>query len=409
MKKIFCCRSSDNNDTSHLTPTNLVLPLSKIQSQTKNTMNSTKELLSYQKGSEILSFNLSNEFDNSSINIVKVLLSENHCLMILKDNSGTFLCGYGSNQNGQLGFPVKSNEQNYYPTFQRIANEEIKNHTIVDIALGDSFSLVLIEDQITYMKKLIKFYLTQEEEFTLVNNPNTALSSVREEKFKHNISNITRIYSDNQRTILLSRDNSIFIKGILFNLEINTSYKLFKKFDSPIKDLAFGNNHCLILFADNILIAFGHNEFGELGLESSNAEFLNQHYAFSDNLIRKIACGKRHTLILCENGELYAFGDNSENQCSGNEKYIATPYLIPFKSKIVINDVYTGGNYSLAKTIKGEIYCWGNCNFLFSNDQGAEDTIHEPKEINTLKLKNIQGAYPGINRVLFYNETLNKK
>lgn len=411
MKSIFCCRSSTNKETSdYLSSSNLVLPFSRMQSRTKNAMNATKELLLYKKGLDISSFDLTNSFNTSSlIEIIKVLLSANHCLMLLKDHSGTFLGGYGSNQNGQLGFTVKSNQDNLYPHPKNIAIDQLKNQNIIDIAIGDSFSLILIEDLFTHLKKLIKLSLTQEEAFTLINNSNSALSPVKEEKFKHDLSSIIKIYSDEQRTILLSKDNSLFIKGTLFNLDIHISYKLFKHFDSEIKDIAFGNNHCLVLLRDNILIAFGHNEFGELGLDSTNPEFFNLHTGFGSNLmIRKIVCGKRHSLALCENGELYSFGDNSENQCSGNEKYVNSPYLIPFKQKISINNAYCGGNYSLAKTSKGEIYCWGNCNFLFENEYGNDERICEPKEITTLKLKNIQEVYPGIDQILFYNETLNK-
>jgi alpha-tubulin suppressor-like RCC1 family protein len=63
--------------------------------------------------------------------------------------------------------------------------------------------------------------------------------------------------------------------------------------------------------------------------------------------IYKIATGARHSLVLLKNGDLYAFGDNSDGQCTGYTTRFTTPNKINFENKEKIIDVYSGYNSCL--------------------------------------------------------------
>jgi alpha-tubulin suppressor-like RCC1 family protein len=63
--------------------------------------------------------------------------------------------------------------------------------------------------------------------------------------------------------------------------------------------------------------------------------------------IKKVSVGARHTLVLLNSGELFAFGDNSEGQCSGYDARYSTPFKIEFETRQKIIDVYSGYNHNL--------------------------------------------------------------
>ncbi len=66
-----------------------------------------------------------------------------------------------------------------------------------------------------------------------------------------------------------------------------------------------------------------------------------------EDTICKIATGARHSLVLLKNGELYAFGDNSDGQCTGYTTRYPTPVKINFDNREKIIDVYSGYNSCL--------------------------------------------------------------
>jgi alpha-tubulin suppressor-like RCC1 family protein len=96
------------------------------------------------------------------------------------------------------------------------------------------------------------------------------------------------------------------------------------------------------------LYAIGDNTFGELGVDGVSASD-NKLLKVSefDDAIYKIATGARHSLILLKNGELYAFGDNSDGQCTGYTTRYPSPTKISFDIREKIIDVYSGYNSCL--------------------------------------------------------------
>lgn len=102
------------------------------------------------------------------------------------------------------------------------------------------------------------------------------------------------------------------------------------------------------MIADGNIYAIGDNTYGELGLSSTaTAEtFTKIEYEFPSP-IKKITTGARHSMILLNNGELYAFGDNSEGQCTGNNTRYVSPNKIEIDARDKIVDVHSGYNHNL--------------------------------------------------------------
>jgi len=60
--------------------------------------------------------------------------------------------------------------------------------------------------------------------------------------------------------------------------------------------------------------------------------------------------GARHSLVLLENGVVYAFGDNSESQCTGNLTRYPKPVKINWESKELIVDIFSNYNHCVFVT-----------------------------------------------------------
>ena len=433
LKSFFCCTNSFPSDYQVATVStsrsvqssdSLVLPLSQMKEHTKNQLESKKEILYYSSASPDISSIYLNDIikaQSPELVITKAVFGLNHILLLLQDASRTYLAGFGSNENGQLGLPVYSKNRssidvinspslNCYNTVILIDIFDSAD-SIVDIAAANNFSLVLVENAVSHKKTLYRFELSQEELFNIDNITGTRIHSIKVEPCPEAIvQGISRIYAKNERIILqVDTDNSVYIKGMTFHLDINLKYKLFKSFKNKISNISIGINHCLIHFANNTLISFGHNEYGELGVLCNNPKEINELTFFKGHIIKKVCSGYRHSLVLCEDGVLYAFGDNNSKQCLGDADYYQEPKVI---NVLNVVDIECGGKFSLVKNAYGEVHVWGECSFLFKDDvcvsqRGSCGMDGGVKLINDIKLKSIAGFFAGNEEVLFFAEKFN--
>ncbi len=92
----------------------------------------------------------------------------------------------------------------------------------------------------------------------------------------------------------------------------------------------------------------GDNTYGELGIAdiSSANNFKKVDFNFK-NPIKKLTTGARHSMVLLTNGDVYAFGDNSEGQCTGNNTRYLSPIRIELDAREKVVDVYSGYNHNL--------------------------------------------------------------
>lgn len=68
-------------------------------------------------------------------------------------------------------------------------------------------------------------------------------------------------------------------------------------------------------FCFDLALLCRRGDFGRLGHGHSGDEFLPRPVAFfSDIPVRAVACGDAHTLVLTESGSLYSFGRNQNGQ-----------------------------------------------------------------------------------------------
>jgi alpha-tubulin suppressor-like RCC1 family protein len=143
----------------------------------------------------------------------------------------------------------------------------------------------------------------------------------------------------------------------------------------------------------------GINEYGEIGINGSKILNTPSKLTFFEekNLeIKKVCSGSRHSIVLTENYKLYAFGDNSEGQCSGKTSFRSCPKAVKFMGTPKIIDIYVGINHNVALSDKGDVYTWGETSSGKLGYNNFDTKQIYPNVIPFLKCKNISviGAGP---------------
>ena len=171
------------------------------------------------------------------------------------------------------------------------------------------------------------------------------------------------------------------------NFEVLKTELSRKKLRKAIRLLCvFGCGAGEVIFAtkDDKVYGFGRNRFGGLGLgtvdEHIDSPALNQ--TLSDKQLSNIYCGFEHWIALTSNGRCYAWGHNDFGQLGiGTVEATQTPLLIQALKNIEVVDIGCGGFYNIALTRDGLIYGWGHNQFGQLGD-GSYDSVTVPKRID---------------------------
>ncbi len=131
------------------------------------------------------------------------------------------------------------------------------------------------------------------------------------------------------------------------------------------------------------MYACGRNDYGELGLGDTIERWTPTKITALPGAGTAIAAGDRHSLVVLENGEVYAFGWNDDGWLGlGDTIERWTPTRIPALPGVAV--AVAGGSYhSLVLLANGEVYAFGQ-NVV--GQLGLGDTIERwtPTKITTL-------------------------
>ena len=392
---------------------------------------------------------LTKKKEKQKLNVKKLVSSDEHSLMLIEifeenlNLINTIVYAYGSNEYGQLGIDYDPKGNNFYKDWTLVnLDEKIKfNYFVEDICVGDDFSIVVVKDTDKNILLMLRFQLSKDDQFDILSNNNNIIKNcVKKEIFNINENGgIKQVECFGNRILVLTNDNSLYMKGILYDMSNALEYKKCVQFKNNILYLTIGINNCLLLSENNIIYALGHNEYKEFGisdiedqLNDSNSDiivkkniinddfnynnlnrnliktndminhnfnekvFVNTFFRDRNLTIKKISTGARHSMILCTNGELYCFGDNADGQCSGFEKVIDEPTLIEFEDENeFIIDIKAGFNHSIAKGITRKVYVWGDSTWEKIGIKQSTIDQFDPLEINDMKIRNVLNMFAG--------------
>ena len=133
--------------------------------------------------------------------------------------------------------------------------------------------------------------------------------------------------------------------------------------------VASGAVHSLALCSDGTVAAWGSNAKGQLGhndtaLSSTPPVAVDQTGVLADKTVIAISAGIEHSLALCSDGSLVGWGSDEKGQLGDNgEGNSMTPVLIPTTGVLAgktITAISAGGEHSLALCSDGTLVAWGS-------------------------------------------------
>ncbi len=148
--------------------------------------------------------------------------------------------------------------------------------------------------------------------------------------------------------------------------------------------VAAGSSHSLAVCADGTIAAWGDNAYGQLGDNSSTSNWVPVAVDLSGVLAGKtvvaVAAGTFHSLALCAEGTIAAWGDNASGQLGNNSRItnlapIAVDLSGVLAGKTVVA-VAAGSTHSLARCADGTVAAWGsNTDGQLGNNSSANSLV----------------------------------
>jgi len=179
-------------------------------------------------------------------------------------------------------------------------------------------------------------------------------------------------------TMILAEDGTVFVCGdnseVQLGLGDNTYRNTFTAVpalpDGKVaKQVIAGCVHTMILAEDGTVFACGWNDYGQLGLgDTTHRNTFTAVPALPDGKVAKrVVVGGHHTMILAEDGTVFACGYNNKGQLglgdtTNRNTFTAVPALPDGK---VAKQVVAGGYHTMILAEDGTVFACG------SNDTGS--------------------------------------
>eukprot|EP00743_Colponemidia_sp_Colp-15_P005604 GILK01006026.1.p1 GENE.GILK01006026.1~~GILK01006026.1.p1 ORF type:complete len:461 (+),score=58.97 GILK01006026.1:46-1428(+) len=162
--------------------------------------------------------------------------------------------------------------------------------------------------------------------------------------------------------------------------------------EGMIKQVACGYQHTVVLLANGDVYAWGDNEFGQLGTGDERSRRRPRRIrGFSQKGVRSIVAGAQYTMAITTDGAVLSCGRFQ----FANEVTIRKDLV-----SINITSVSCGFSHAVARTDKGELWTWGYNEFGQLGDGNVIDCLHsarQPRFFQPIEFKQVScGAYHSV-------------
>lgn len=296
-----------------------------------------------------------------------------HSLALCTDNT---LAAWGANVSGQLG--NGNNVNSNAPVLVSVAGV-LSGKTISAIAAGGDHCLALCTDNTTFAVSLTAWGRNANGELgddsTTSSNVPVAVSIAATSALAYKT--VTSIAAGSSHSLALCSDGTLTAWGLnaagqlgddsVVQRTLPVAVATSSLGGRTVTSVAAGLAHNLVLCSDGSLAAWGENSSGQLGDNSTTQRNQPASVVTYDVLYGKTviatATGYAHTLALCSDGTLAAWGGNAYGQL-GNNSSVDSPVPVVvnqfgFLAGKTVRAIAAGHGHSLALCSDGTIASWG--------------------------------------------------
>ena len=155
---------------------------------------------------------------------------------------------------------------------------------------------------------------------------------------------------------------------------------------SPLQvaSVSCGQYHTALATTEGEVYAWGSNSDGQLGQgDTEDRRIPHAVPAEYGALVVQVACGGRHTLALCADGRAWGWGCNGHKQAGARGGSPLRPLMVSLLSSTRLVQVACGGAHSAAVTADGALITWGK-NQNGQLGHGKASPSEEPQAVKAL-------------------------
>ncbi|KAH9500992.1 RCC1 and BTB domain-containing protein 1, variant 3 [Dermatophagoides farinae] len=161
---------------------------------------------------------------------------------------------------------------------------------------------------------------------------------------------------------ILTDDGRVYLASDDSNWKTNKTFRLISNDNDRFKMIACGGMHLLLLRQDGHVFAMGNNCYGQITGNNEKSSYESMVHIDKLENVKLIVCGMSHNFSLTNNGEIYSWGSNDCGQLGlGDNEDRDTPCLVAFSNDdlidIRIKDIVAGRKHSLFLFENGQL--WG--------------------------------------------------
>ncbi|KAG9301165.1 hypothetical protein G9A89_012548 [Geosiphon pyriformis] len=163
-----------------------------------------------------------------------------------------------------------------------------------------------------------------------------------------------------------------------------------------IKKIGCGNFHTLAADEEGHIYAWGLNNARQCLIdEGDHVKVPTEIPFFEGSPVKQLAGGLHHSVVLLENGKVYTFGGKENGKLGiggdqeSNKGYLKVEELAPLKFDTTkpITSISVGDFHNIALTDDGQVFTWGdNVSYQLANE--SEDIEYAPCYVDSHRFEN---------------------
>ncbi len=209
-----------------------------------------------------------------------------------------------------------------------------------------------------------------------------------------------------EHTAIITSDNQVFLwgnntfgqlgdgTGVNRTSPRNITASFFLQPNETVTHVLSNGMHTMARSSFGRVFTWGGNNYGAVGDGSfisrpTRVDITNRFDFQPDDRVIEIGVGRFHNVVLTEQGDLFAWGDNKDGQLGIDDfSQINTPTKItkafPFNAGETPQQLVVGDLYNAVITNQNQLYVWGNNTVNLDCDAACANEITPPTNITAL-------------------------